>query len=103
MKGFIRTQVIYFIGFMDAKRRADGVCLSYPEYKAFIDDLEPGDYVLSRGGKGNRFLFMETRVRPLATARSLTEQIREYQIGGGAYLSPGFLSPPQSGQAGAAK
>jgi hypothetical protein len=100
MKGFMRTSMIYFIGCMGASRKADGVCLSYPEYKVFISDLEPGDYVLSRGGKGNRFLFMGTRVRPLVTARSLSEQIREYQT---ALLGPFSPSPPQSGQAGAVK
>jgi hypothetical protein len=100
MKGFMRTNMMYFIGHMDASRKADGVCLTYPEYRVFINDLEPGDYVLSRGGKGNRFLFMGTRVRPLVTARSLGEQIREYQT---ALLAPFSPSPPQSGQAGAAK
>jgi hypothetical protein len=103
MKGFIRSQVMHLIGCMDAARKADGVCLSYPEYRVFIDDLLPGDYVLSRGGKGTRFLFMGTRVRPLATARKLSEQIKECQTAYRVPLSLGSLFPPQSGQAGAAK
>jgi len=100
MKGFMRSRMMYFIGCMGPKRKADGVCLSYPEYRVFIDDLLPGDYVLSRGGKGNRFLFMGTRVRPLVTARPLSEQIKEYHE---ALLAPSSPFPPQSGRAGAVK
>jgi hypothetical protein len=100
MKGFMRSQLMYFVSIMNNARKADGVCLPYPEYRAFIDDLLPGDYVLSRGGKGNRFLFNGTRVRPLATARPLIEQIKEYH---GALLAPSSPFPRQSGQAGAVK
>jgi hypothetical protein len=103
MKGFIRSQVMHFIGCMDAARKADGVCLCYPEYRVFINDLLPGDYVLSRGGKGNRFLFMGTRVRPLTTARPIIDQIIEWQTAYLTSLSQDSLFPPQSGQAGAVK
>jgi hypothetical protein len=100
----MRHERIYtFIGCMDATRKADGVCLCYPEYRVFIDDLLPGDYVLSKGGKGNRFLFMGTRVRPLVTARPIIDQIIGWQSAYLTSLSQDFLFPPQSGQAGAVK
>lgn len=100
MKGLMRSSLIYFIGGMEAKRKADGVCLTYAEYKVFINDLEPGDYVLVQAGKRNRFIFMGARIRPLMTARPLSEQIREYQM---SLLGPFSPSPPRSGQAGEAK